>query len=136
MLIARYSNHINEDLQRGWSSWNFGEDGIFATEQDMKKYLSEISDESPLPISGFEIYAHNVDDFQIKQLYPGYWVVVDNVNACGMLSCVELESETLEEAIEEYENKSYTGDGDCFDAESAELLWSSPCGEYHILEVN
>lgn len=28
MFVARQSNHIQEDIARNWSSWNFGQEGF------------------------------------------------------------------------------------------------------------
>jgi hypothetical protein len=135
-FVARQSQHIKDDITRGWSSWNFGQDGFEGTSEELGEALEAISDEMPLFISGMEIWPSNKAEFEIKQLYPNYWVVVDNENAAGGLSCVELSSENLKDAIEESATADYFGDGDSFDPSSAKLVWSSDDGYTHIFEIH
>ena len=133
--IARYSECIHEDIKRNWSSWNFGNDGLECTEDELEAYKNEcIENDKGFYISGFELWNDEISKADIRELYTGYWVLVDNVNASGGLSCIELDSENLEDAIMESKNGSYFGDGDFFDATSARLVYSSPNNEIHIFE--
>lgn len=134
MFVARKSNHIQEDIKRNWSSWNFGQEGFNGTREELEEYLLSSSDERPVWISGFDIYPLQVNEFTFGELSPNYWVAIDTVNARNGLSCAILDSETLEEAIKESNNDSlYFGDGDSFDASSATLIYSN--GDIHIFEI-
>lgn len=135
MFVARKSNHIQEDIKRNWSSWNFGEEGLLATEDQIEEWKENaIDNEKPFCISGFELWDNDIKSADIRELYSGYWVLVDNINAKNGLSCRILDSETLEEALVEFKNESiYSGDGDSFDSTEAKLIYSE--GEYHIFEI-
>ena len=136
---VRFSDHIDEDLKRGWSSWNFGEEGFEGTEEELEEALSNITDENPFWISGFDIYPDQIDEFEIKELYSGYWVVVDNFNAQGGLSGHQLpeELETLEDVLNEIKSKKGeydgTGEGETIYTETAKVLYSED--NMHIIEV-
>lgn len=56
--IARFSNTIQEDIKRNWSSWNFGQDGITCTENELDKLkqlcINDKSECTVFYISGFE----------------------------------------------------------------------------------
>lgn len=137
---VRFSDHINEDLKRGWSSWNFGEEGFEGTEEELQEALSNITDNSPFWISGFDIYPDAIDEYEIKELYPNYWVVVDNINAQGGISGHELPEglETIEDALAEIQSKrgmyDGTGEGDTIYVEDAKVIYSQD--DMHIIEVN
>ncbi len=137
---VRWSEHIEDDLKRGWSSWNFGEEGFEGTREDLDKYLEEITDDKPFFISGFEVWPHNVDEFEFGELYPGYWVAIDNENAPGGLSAHYLPSDLkdLKGALKEIEtHKGHydgTGDGEYFYASDASVIYSDENG-MNILEV-
>jgi hypothetical protein len=131
--IARQSEYIQEDIKRNWSSWNFGNDGLECTENELEAYKTEcIENDKGFHISGFELWNDDISKADIRELYAGYWVLVDNVNACGELSCIELDSENLEDAIIESKNGNFFGDGDSFDASNAKLVYSCPNNEIHI----
>ena len=133
--VARQSEHIQEDIKRNWSSWNFGNDGLECTEKELEDYKNEcIENDKGFHISGFELWNDDISQADIRQLYKGYWVLVDNINASGGLSCIELDSENLESAIVESQSGSFFGDGDVFDTANAKLVYSSPCNEIHIFE--
>lgn len=134
--IARQSDYIHEDIKRNWSSWNFGNDGIHCTKQQLEEYKKEAIDtDSEFYISGFQFYGKNqINNLDIRELYKNYWVLVDTENAGGGLSCIELESENLEDAIEESKKGQYWGEGSCFDATNAKLVYSCPNNEIHIFE--
>lgn len=135
MFIARKSNHIEADMKRNWSSWNFGEDGFKGTKSELNEYLQTATDNSAVFISGFEIYPDFIKDFQFGELYENYWVAIDNVNANGGLSCIFLDAENIEDAIieAESENATYWGEGNKFDASDAKLVYSND--DIHIFET-
>lgn len=133
MYISRKSNHIQEDIKRNWSSWNFGQEGFEGTKEELDEYLSKATEERPIWISGFDIYPSQINEFEFGELYPNYWVAIDNINTSGGLSCIILEAETIEEAIEEAKKVHYFGDGDSFDASNATLVYSSE--DIHIFQM-
>jgi hypothetical protein len=135
MFIARQSNHIQEDLKRGWSSWNFGLEGFEGTEQELKQYLNSATDEQPVYISALEIYASAVKKHQYGELYPNYWVVKDKAFNSSLAVNI-IPAKTKEEAIQFIKaNGSWFcgGDGDPVDTSAAKLVWSD--GDIHILEI-
>ena len=133
MYIARQSQNIESDIQRNWSSWNFGEDGFEGTFDELQQYLLSSTDDMPAEISMIEIYPRDIKRFQFGELYDNYWVVIDNINASGGLSCINLEACNLEDAIEEAKMATYCCDGDCFDASEAILVYSSD--DIHIFQI-
>lgn len=133
--VARKSNHIQEDIIRNWSSWNFGQEGFEGTKLELVELLNQAKEnESSIWLSGFDIYPSKVgydfdaiyaDDYEIKELYANYWVCVDNINSPNGLSCIELNAESLEDAIQEsHTRRDYCWDGDTFDANEYELVYS------------
>ncbi|MBV7534038.1 hypothetical protein [Chitinophaga sp. sic0106] len=134
MFIARKSNNIQEDIKRNWSSWNFGEGGFEGTRTELDAYLATATDNHSVSVSGFEIYPDLIREFEFAELYAGYWVAVDNVNAKNGLSCIYLDAETREDAIAEATARTdYWGDGDSFDATEATLVFSE--GDIHVFEI-
>lgn len=133
MFVARKSDHIAEDIKRNWSSWNFGQEGFEGTREELDAFLASATDSRPVFVSGFEIYPDDVKSFQFGELHTGYWVAIDNVNAKDGLSCLYLDADTLEEAIAESATKQYNGDGQCFDAREAKLVYSN--NDIHIFEI-
>ena len=134
MYVARKSNHIADDIKRNWSSWNFGKAGFEGTKNDLDNYLSEATDENAVFISGFDIYPDDVKNFAFGELYPNYWVAIDNVNTPNGLSCIELTASNLNDAIAEAEGRTdYWGDGESFDANDAKLVYSN--NDIHIFEI-
>ena len=99
---VRFSDHIDDDMKRGWSSWNFGSGGFEGTKEELEKAKKEaIENEDSFTISEYELWGDEIKKADIRELYPNYWVLVDNVNASGGLSAHELPSnlETLEDAL-------------------------------------
>jgi hypothetical protein len=134
MFIARKSDHIQEDMKRNWSSWNFGQDGFKGTRAELDEYLATATDRSAVFISGFEIYADFVKQYEFGELYTNYWVAIDRVNAYKGLSGIELKAEALQEAITEATSRDdYWGDGISFDAREAKLVHSDD--DIHIFEL-
>lgn len=140
MIIARYSAHIQSDIQRNWSSWNFGKDGFEGTREEFEAFIASATEEEPICISGFELYAYQVKRTKFGELTPNYWVAIDNR---GGLSCDIIEgAETLEEALQMIEANpglaNGSGDGSFIDCSEAKVLYSEfDEGEFglHILEV-
>lgn len=131
--IVRFSNYIQEDIKRGWSSWNFGTEGFEGTKEEL---LESIEMDENFYISGFDIWVESIDsdrdsvyvnDYIIKELYKNYWVAVDYINnEYGELSCLELDADTDEEAIAEGKQleESAWGDGVGFNPEEYDLIYS------------
>ena len=134
MYVARKASNIQADIERNWSSWNFGQEGFEGTREELDERLDAITEENPFWISGFDVFPEDKDEFEFGELWENYWVAIDRVNAREGLSCIELEAETLEAAIKEAESRTdYFGDGDSFDAQEATLVYSK--GEIHVFEV-
>jgi hypothetical protein len=134
MFVSRKSNHIQEDIKRNWSSWNFGQEGFIGTYNELQDLLRSATDSKSVWISGFDIYAEQVSEFNFGELYANYWVAIDNVNAKYGLSAIELKSESLENAINEANSRTdYFGDGISFDASEAKLVYSNE--DIHIFEI-
>ena len=122
-FIARKSNHISKDVKRNWSSWNFGELGFEGTLSELNEAKEEAKEnKTSFDISGFELWENEIDNADIRELYSNYWVLVDNVNAEDGLSCIDLDCEDLETAIETAKNSDYSGDGESFDATEYKLV--------------
>ena len=127
-------------MKRGWSSWNFGSGGFEGTKEDLEKAKKEaIENEDSFTISEYELWGDEIKKADIRELYPNYWVLVDNVNASGGLSAHELPNnlETLEDALSLVDkNQSIydgTGDGQKFAASEGNVIYSK--GNMHIIEV-
>lgn len=134
MYVARKSDNIKSDIERNWSSWNFGQEGFEGTKEELNELLDTITDENPVWISGFEIWPHDKSSYEFGELYQNYWVAIDRINASEGLSCIDLEAETLEDAITEAESRTdYWGDGQSFDANEAKLVYSN--NDIHIFEI-
>lgn len=132
--VARKSENIEADIQRNWSSWNFGQEGFEGTKEEFDAFLAEATDEDSIWISGFELYASDVKKTQFGELYTNYWVAIDTQNARNGLSCIELESEDLENAITEAATRNdYWGDGSSFSASDATLILG--INDIYIFEV-
>jgi hypothetical protein len=96
-FIARKSSHIQEDIKRNWSSWNFGEGGFEGTYSELQNKIKEaLESESSLFISGFELWDNDIKKADIRELYTNYWVLVDNTNGYGNgIFGTELKAESL-----------------------------------------
>jgi len=140
----RFSEHIQEDLKRGWSSWNYGADGVWMTEEELEAlYESSLKicesegsemEEIALYISEFELTHEKFVNLYkrdlIRPLYwqgeRGYFVVVDE-NYANSLAAVELEVASLEEAIETVEKEGNCLLFTCSETRlptDAKLVWS------------
>jgi len=136
MFIVRQSSHINQDIQRNWSSWNFGQEGIFATADQIEAWKEEaIETDQALCISGFELWGNEIKESVIRQLYPGYWVLVDTFHGAG-LACNILSAQTIQQAIAQISAPGFSiemGEGQTVDCSSARVVYS--LNDIHILEV-
>lgn len=134
MYVVRQSSHIERDLQRQWSSWNFGLEGFHGSYDELMAAFEEAEESGiPVEISTFEYYS-KPRNVQFGELYENYWVVIDS-NFTNTLACNIVEADTLEAAIElVYTNKVQPGgDGDMVDTSSAKVVWSM--GDIHILYI-
>ena len=133
--VARKAENIEADIERNWSSWNYGAEGFEGTKEELNAFLAEATDEDSIWISGLDLFADDVKKTQFGQLWANYWVAIDTVNARNGLSCIDLEAEDFESAvIEALANESqYCGDGSSFDASCATLVFSQ--NNIHIFEI-
>lgn len=134
----RFSNHIQEDLKRGWSSWNFGKEGFEGTDEQLEEYKKDcFENENPMFISAFELWGDDIFETEIKELYPDYWVVVDE-RVCG-ISASEIKASSLEEAIKVFSQEGYNhidfGDESGFFPEKAKHVLSCKDNEIHLFVV-
>lgn len=156
MKYIRVSEHIEEDMERGWSSWNFGLEGFSGSKDDLLIEIQSIAEHGgEFWLSGFNIWIDEstkmddsfgvvfVDDYEIRELYENYWVAVDRVNAVYGLSAHELPEslETIEDIISEIKDNPAkydgTGDGESFSVEDAKVLRSFEFNgkKYHVIEA-
>ena len=136
MFIVRQSQHINEDVKRNWSSWNYGLEGLNCSADELDVAIeTALATDTALYISGFELYGRELETAEIRELYENYWVLVDVFHGSG-LSCNILNACNLEEAINIVEADNFFLDmqeGDMVDCSDAIVAYSK--GEIHILEV-
>lgn len=133
--IARYSDHIAEDIKRNWSSWNFGQEGFEGAEDELIAAKNQaIENERPFYISGFELWGDDIKNADIRELYAGYWVLVDSTNGFGDgIFGTALDAEDLESAIAKAKTASFSGEGVRFDTADWELV-KSINNEIHIFQ--
>jgi hypothetical protein len=133
-FIGRFSNHIAQDIERGWSSWNFGQEGFKGTKKQLDAARARaVKKGTAFCISMFEFYGSDIMSLDIRELYEGYWVLVDNENGGsgeGIFGTI-LNASTTEEAIEAAKSADYSGDGYRFDPSDYELI-SSIDDEIHV----
>jgi len=134
-FVARYSNHIQEDIKRGWSSWNFGQEGIETTQDKLDEYIESCYETGDgLSISGFDLFGHDLRNADIRELYEGYFVLVDDrFSSC--IAGIPLNSMNLNDAITESLDGDYSGCGICIDVKTANLVHSNSDNTIHIFEV-
>lgn len=132
--LARYSKHINDDLTRGWSSWNFGQDGLSCTREELDYAICQVmnGELECIYCSGFDLYAEDLKTTEFGELYENYWVVKDK-NFTGSLAGIVLQSTDLKSAIIEAENAIYSSDGVSI-TEEYKLVYSIN-NEIHIFEL-
>lgn len=132
-FVARQSKHIHDDINRNWSSWNFGQDGFEGTEDEFKEFLASATDDYPIQLSMVELRPDEIRRSKFGQLYPNYWVLIDDR---GGLSCNIIPANTEAEAIDFMEKNGAGfcgGDGNFVDCCEAKIIWSD--GDIHILEI-
>jgi hypothetical protein len=133
-FIARQSKHIQSDIQRNWSSWNFGQDGFIGTREELDEFLELATDDLPVCVSMFEIYKCDIKKYKFGELYENYWVVIDNENASEGLSGILLNALDLDSAIIEANRRlDYFGEGIGFCATTAELVYTN--GEINVFKL-
>jgi len=149
---VRYSDYIEEDFKRGWSSWNFGLDGFDGTKDELLNTLYEHkNDNRSFQISGFNIWLDEdtnidyntdtvyVDDYIIKELYDNYFVCVDVINARNGLSAHILPDNlnNLNDILNHIKQYKYkydgTGDGQSFSPDDAKVIYIED--DMNIIEV-
>lgn len=114
-FFARFTNNIDADLERNWSSWNYGQEGFSGTREELTDAINEcIDNERAFWISGFGLEGRELADAlrndRIRELYAGYWVLVDNREGEG-ISTIWLSAGTLDAAIAEARNEDLYCDG-------------------------
>lgn len=131
--FVRQSNHINDDLKRGWSSWNYGKLGIHATADEIKQMKRDaIENGDSFDISGFELWGDEIKNADMRELYANYWVLVDRSHGSG-IAVNSLKAKNLKDAIAELETHEMDlGDGEWIDADELDVVYSD--GNLHILE--
>lgn len=110
--LARYSNHIEYDIKRGWSSWNYGQEGFVGTKEELDAYIEQVEngEYESVWISGFDLYKDDLKDAEFGELYKNYWVLIDP-HFSSSLAGVILKSDNLEDAIKESQKSVFAGDG-------------------------
>jgi hypothetical protein len=60
---ARYSKHIESDLKRGWSSYNYGQDGLNCTKEELDGYIEQVynGEIDGIYCSGLFLYKDDLD---------------------------------------------------------------------------
>lgn len=133
MFVARQSNHIESDIVRNWSSWNFGQDGFNGTEDEFKAFLASATDDEPIELSMFELRPDEIRRSRFGELAQNYWVLADDR---GGLSCNIIPAKTAEQAIDfmRINGAGFCGgDGNFVDCSDAKVIWSDH--DIHILEI-
>lgn len=133
--IARVTAHINEDLARNWSAWNFGEGGIKATADKMESMVeAALESDDVLEISYMPLMGSGLrrawQNGEIRELYSGYWVLEDTENGwCGGIACNILPVSSEAEAIA-YVNapdfRMEMGAGDFVDCTEGQIVAELP----------
>jgi len=150
---GRISNHIESDIARGWSSCNFGEDGVWMTEEQLEELKAEAQkkvesgdhneyEDIAIGISymfpTWEQLNRLFEKDLIRPLYykgnMGYFVVVDE-EFKDCLAGIDLNTDSLEEAIEKMRAPSMylggdTGADNKIYVSQCQLVWSE--GDKHI----
>jgi hypothetical protein len=116
--FVRFTNHIEQDLARNWSSWNYGQRGFTGTYAELREAITEAIDEDrAFEISGLELWGRDAARASYGELYPNYWVVIDDREGTG-ISTVELDATDLESAINEARRADLYCDGKFLDVEN------------------
>jgi hypothetical protein len=134
MYVARKSENIQADLKRGFSSWNFGQEGLHACAEQIEIWKSEcIESGMPFSISGFDFYDESeIRNADIRELYAGYWVLVDD-RFDGSIAGTALKASNLEEAKMQIQTACYFGDGISINIKESTLVYSE--GDLHIFAI-
>ena len=114
-FFARFTNHIDDDLARNWSSFNYGQEGFAGDREALVNAIeSAIESDSAFWISGFSLEGRELRDAlrydRIRELSPNYWVLVDDREGTG-ISTIWLNANNLQGAIEEARRADLYCDG-------------------------
>lgn len=134
MYIVRKSDHIISDLNRNWSSWNFGQDGLSVSLDALEDYIDNMSDDDILSISGFDLTKQECQESSFGELYPGYVVLIDD-NQPGLCANL-LNVSSLEEAIMLVSAEGFNVDlavHESYDCSNAKVVFSND--DIHIIEL-
>lgn len=159
--LVRTSEYIKEDLERGWSSYNFGEDGITGSLDTVDEVIQKTLDaDGVLMISETEIYFVDYEvkafkqrqdgkwehefalkndvgkEYRVRELYKDYWVYVDPEFE-GSIAADRLPCDSLEEAIAIVEGEDRYTYNDMAEGEwlgDAELVYTSKDGVCHVFK--
>lgn len=116
--FVRFTNHIEQDIQRNWSSWNYGQRGFEGTYAELREAIAKAIDEDcAFEISGLELWGRDATRQAYGELYPNYWVAIDNREGAG-ISTVMLDAEDLEGAIAEARRSDLYCDGYTLDCDN------------------
>lgn len=146
LFVGRISKHINEDIKRGWSSWDFGNGGV--SREKIDAFLEDENADT-INISGWEYNQEQLqralDCGDIDELYSGYWVARDNQNGFG-LACCKIYADTVEQALEIIQAPDYYSGmdlmgGDFVDSDNATVIWSQDLGlgngmQLHLIQLD
>ena len=158
----RWSDYIEEDLKRNWSSWDFGQGGIEGNREYIESLIDKVlnGDDEYMLISNFELWEDELDrgvvlvdkestlnyvdntKTYIGELYDDYWVLIDTVNAAGGISGHLLDEDinSLYGVIKIMNDDGMsimydgTGDGQVFDGTYAKIIFSDDDG-WHLLQI-
>lgn len=114
-FFARFTNNIDADLERNWSSWNYGQEGFSGSREELTDTINScLENEREFWISGFALQGRELADAlrngRIRELSAGYWVLVDDREGEG-ISTIWLSAGTLDAAIAEARNEDLYCDG-------------------------
>ena len=114
-FFARFTNNIDADLERNWSSWNYGQQGFEGSREELVDAINGcLESEQAFWISGFLLEGRELSDAlrngRIRELYAGYWVLVDDREGDG-ISTIWLSAGNLESAITEARSADLYCDG-------------------------
>lgn len=131
VYAARVTAHLEQDLKRGWSSWNYGEDGVSRKAIDRFLAADEALEEwerdnDTLSISMFEYTASKLraalENDEVRELYPGYWVAVDESHGGG-LACNIIDAASHDEARAAFAtHRMELGEGDFINMDGATVI--------------
>lgn len=135
VYVKRYTNNIEDDFKRNWSSWSFGGYGFDGTKEELDAFLDSATEDDPIDISGIQIYAKDIYDIDIRELSPNYWVVLDPSYDDGLASW-DLKTNKLSEALEKGKDTRGEFVETKFTSEDSRVVFSEKSDDeyrYHII---